>query len=330
MSRLFSVPLLLLLAISSCREPDSPQPPPEPIVNYQAYLAPVQEAVFKEDLFNGFLTSPSYWQKDRYAYRFPCFNPADPYEIAYLREDREVTGDCPMALFVFSFHTGKTLQVSNNACYGLDWGSTGWLVYTGIDRKVWKVKANGDSLTQLSFGSGFHNYPIWSPDGSRIVYQHEREIRLIDADGNFVKDAIHWFWPFEWLNDDEIMVGQSPLGGLAAYSWSSDSLAVLYRGGSFRYMSYFDQQSSNVFLDSDTSPHFSKYSLTTNKRDTLRRTYITYGYGLGDFAAQTNKAIIQLGRRDWKDSLANEIYFRAHLLMLDENGEELGIVQLPE
>jgi hypothetical protein len=48
----------------------------------------------------------------------------------------------------------------------------GWLLFTKPDLQLWKIKANGDSLTQLtSEGSNFHY--AWSPDGERIIYRKE-------------------------------------------------------------------------------------------------------------------------------------------------------------
>ena len=155
MQRLIYFTIGGLLLLAACRESEiptpEPQPEPEPVVSYEAYLAPVEEAVYKEDLFNGSPGFPTYWPQDQYVYWFPCFNPNDPYEIAYLRGE---ASNCHEEVFVFSFRTGEAKRVATNACYNLDWSSTGWLIYTGVDRKIWKVKANGDSLTQLTFGEG--------------------------------------------------------------------------------------------------------------------------------------------------------------------------------
>jgi len=304
-----------LLLLVACRESEiptpEPQPEPEPVASYEAYLEPVEEAVYKEDLFNGSPTFPTYWPQDQYDYRLPCFNPSDPYEIAYLRKDRDVLGECPGAVFIFSFRTGEARQVASNACYGLDWSSKGWLIYTGVDRKIWKVKANGDSLTQLTLGEGYHNDAKWSPDGEHFVYAHEgsnRERRVCDADGNVLHQSQSYFVPLGWLNLEEILVGQSPSGGLAAYNWESEIFQTVYQEGSFSFLSYFDAQSLRVFVNPGHPTYFFRYNLHNDTQDTLGPMYKTYAYGVGDYAHQTERAIVSLVRQDWKDSLANEIY----------------------
>ncbi|MEM6261885.1 MAG: hypothetical protein AAGI38_05215 [Bacteroidota bacterium] len=333
MNRLLSVSLLLLFAISSCREPDSPQPAsqpePEPIVNYQSYLEPVKEAVFKERLLNFSPGFPTYWPQDRYLYTLPCFNPQDPYEIAYLRTDSEIISDCPMALFIFSFRTGEARQVSNNACYGLDWSNTGWLIYTGIDRKVWKVKADGDSLTQLAFGSGFHNDPKWSPNGKSFIYERI----LMTENGDLIGGITETFRPLAWINDSSILGSHGdPSKGLINYSIPSKQVESFIPNENLPGISYFRSGEMDIFVDPSLRrlTYFLRFDLQTQQIDTIRRTYTKYRYGVGDYTPQTKHAIVQLSRQDWKDSIANEIYSRSHLLMLDENGEELGIVQLPE
>ncbi|MEL6631336.1 MAG: hypothetical protein AAFQ83_07710 [Bacteroidota bacterium] len=316
--------LSLLLILLACNKPDPPQIEPEPSDPYERYIEPITNPVYKEDLFNGFINPPTYHQKGTFQYWFPCFNPQDPYQIAFLRG----TSACANEVMIFDFRTGRTRKVTDNACYGLDWSSKGWLIYTGINRKVWKVKASGGEPVQLTFGEGFHNYPKWSPDGEKFAYANERDIRLSNSLGKVLHRAIHWFVPLGWLNNEESLVGQSPLGGLAGYHWDSTNLKPVYQGYSFPAISYFDAQQLQVFMTPFNSNYFFVYDINRNTRDTIRRMYETYSYGSGDYHPQTQRAIIQLNRKDWKDSLANEIYIDRSLMLLDGDGNELGVVQL--
>ena len=75
---------------------------------------------------------------------------------------------------------GLTLQLHRS--------TTGWLALSMNDQ-VWKIKANGDSLTQLTSG-GFHYQPQWSPDGQRLVC-HEPDtprapLIIIDKNGRWL------------------------------------------------------------------------------------------------------------------------------------------------
>lgn len=45
----------------------------------------------------------------------------------------------------------------------------GWLIYEKIDLNIYKIKTNGDSLTQLTT-KGNYLFPSWSEDGKYIFY----------------------------------------------------------------------------------------------------------------------------------------------------------------
>ncbi|OGC78097.1 MAG: hypothetical protein A2145_02350 [candidate division Zixibacteria bacterium RBG_16_40_9] len=66
------------------------------------------------------------------------------------------------------------------------WSPTvGWIVYN-MNAQIYKIKTNGDSLTQLTF-TGRNFFPDWSPDGSKIVYDRTDSafgIWMMDADGS--------------------------------------------------------------------------------------------------------------------------------------------------
>lgn len=107
-----------------------------------------------------------------YDYMEPCFNPENPEQLAYYRFDN--TGfNLSSEIWVVDFCTGEKKLIANNALYGLDWSIKDWLIYTADDQNIWKIKSNGDSLTQLTFVGDYNRYPKWSPDGERIAFNAE-------------------------------------------------------------------------------------------------------------------------------------------------------------
>ncbi len=81
---------------------------------------------------------------------------------------------------------------------GLDFSPDGkWLVFSW-GKQIWKIKVNGDSLTQLT-SSGENFFPRWSPDGKKIVFDSNKEaphgenvIWIMNSDGSALKRLNEW------------------------------------------------------------------------------------------------------------------------------------------
>jgi len=72
-----------------------------------------------------------------------------------------------------------------------------WIVFSW-GKQIWKVRVNGDSLTQLTF-SGENFYPRWSPDGRKIVFDSNKDaphgenvIWMMNSDGSGLKRLDEW------------------------------------------------------------------------------------------------------------------------------------------
>ncbi len=104
-----------------------------------------------------------------YDYSFPCFNPKNGEQLAYYRYVNSVWSPT-WELWVKDFCTGEKTMLTDKALYGLDWSVNDWLIYTASDQNIWKVKSNGDSLTQITFSGSYNRHPKWSPDASKIIY----------------------------------------------------------------------------------------------------------------------------------------------------------------
>ncbi|WKZ65099.1 MAG: hypothetical protein QY325_10035 [Flavobacteriales bacterium] len=100
------------------------------------------------------------------------FNPANGDEILVQR-DPNGGGWANSQFYRLNLSTGTFQLVHEGAfTYSPAWGPSGWIAFTQASApnwNIWKVKSNGDSLTQLTFtGNCFR--PIWNPDGTEIGY----------------------------------------------------------------------------------------------------------------------------------------------------------------
>ncbi len=127
---------------------------------------------------------PSDWP--RYNYSEPAWS-LDGNFIAYEYGGNQYGTDTA-GIFIFDLRD----STSRYLIYGWnpDWSPDGeWIVFVA-NARIWKIKVNGDSLTQLTFDRRTF-FPDWSPDGKKIAYDqsattetHPRGIWIMDADGS--------------------------------------------------------------------------------------------------------------------------------------------------
>lgn len=149
---------------------------------------------------------PPHWDTVKFHYNYVCFNNGNPYQIAYLRGK---PGILPQDLWTFDFETGVSKMITTNVAYGLSWSNNGWFAFTGIDRQIYKIKANGDSLTKLTNRNYYCNYPLWNFDGNQIVFSTDAtgSLHFIDPNG-IEQDTIQQlsgFFRYRWIDSNTIV-----------------------------------------------------------------------------------------------------------------------------
>jgi len=106
----------------------------------------------------------------------------------------------------------ETAGVYRGLIYDPRWSPDGqWLVFS-MGAQIWKVKVNGDSLTQLTT-EGRNFYPDWSPGGTKIAYDAELDTGMTSI---FVMDA-------NGSNKSRLIGARQP-------SWSPDGAKIIYQG----------------------------------------------------------------------------------------------------
>jgi len=112
-----------------------------------------------------------------------------------------------------------------------------WIVFSW-GKQIWKVKVNGDSLTQLTF-SGENFYPRWSPDGRKTVFHvplgDSAGIWMINSDGSGKHKIGQWGWNYpDWSPDGGHLIfvdweGNHPV--IAYADTSGEGYRILLDGG---------------------------------------------------------------------------------------------------
>lgn len=273
----------------------------------------------------------SYFPFEQYSYSDPVFNPANPFEIAYLRSNTDDPGECKNELWKFSFCNGIAKKITSDVCYSPDWSIDGWIIFTANDRELWKVKDNGDSLTQLTNTGPYNNHAKWSPNGKQYGYRENQLYRIASANGEIIQ-TIPWI-PIAWLNDHTIL--GTDFGSLAFYDLSSSNERIVH-DHAVTISFPFDPETQSLYtwenagITSDADDHWLRLDLKSGSKDTLKKLWDSYYYGQGEYSTKTKKAVVELFRRDWKDSIRSEIYMRSHILIMNPDGTGERLVILPE
>lgn len=107
----------------------------------------------------------------QYSYQSPFYNPNNSDEICYLRLTQE-----PYAseLRVHNFSTNEDKFLASPLWGKPYWSKNGWILFNKGDNQIWKIKSNGDSLTQLSDPSlGSYFSASWNETGEKIAYRKQ-------------------------------------------------------------------------------------------------------------------------------------------------------------
>lgn len=207
--------LFILLAplLSSCCKDDNINPFPPFTDCISRYTEPASEAVDSSIVQCSDCNQDCqevYSSAIPYDYEYPCFNPNNPEQLAYYRFDNTEWTSYSSELWVADFCAGEKTMLAENVLYGLDWSVKDWLIYTAADQNIWKIKSNGDSLTQLTFVGDYNRHPKWSPDGSKIVFQRQTgsvgTFIILNEDGVPIDtiEQLTSIGQWSWIDNDHI------------------------------------------------------------------------------------------------------------------------------
>lgn len=165
----------------------------EPYYNLQGFNLP----------FNGvFEASISY---------YAAYNPSNDNEFVYVNRVLGVR-----YLFRYNKLTNeKTLLGTFPNVHSLDWGKNDWILLEIGDRNIWKIKSNGDSLTQLTSGRPYF-HSKWNYDATKIMSYYtndnERYTEILNSNGEII-DTLGNYKMYEtciygsWKNNSNYVIG---------------------------------------------------------------------------------------------------------------------------
>ncbi|MEM6800744.1 MAG: hypothetical protein AAF696_05035 [Bacteroidota bacterium] len=318
----------LFLLSTSCIDGKSPILALDP---YEEHTTELQNVVYRNKLSFGLGTS-EYIPLEKYGYKDPCFNPNNPYQIAYIRRRQDSIFGCKYELHTFDFETGISRKLSNNACAYSAWSKKAWIAFWGTDYYIWKVKPNGDSLQRLSTYPSAQSLFDWSPDGSKLLGQQGQTAYVFDLNGQILFRSNEYYVPMNWVDIDNILVGWAPRGlGIAVLNIHSRDFKQVFYSSISRSLFHNPLQMETYSVNpTEPEKYLVKIDILNSKIDTIKKIYSSFRPARGDYHPKTNKAILAYHIYNIKDSLRDQLYFRNQLVLYDlASGKEMQVV-LPE
>lgn len=258
-------------------------------------------------------------------YLHPAINPNNPYEFTFIRaniDDQQNNGT-----YVFNMCT-KELTFLNVQGSNMDWSVKDWIIYIGNDNQLYKIKSNGDSLTQLTNNGSFNYNPKWNPNGTKFIYQDVTVpngwYTLANEDGSVDRIVEHKLGVSAWLNNEEIIYSNVGNNQLRKYNFTTDEVEVLVSGYGLGG-NKISVKDGKVYLDG----HYGTYKYENYALELLDSNYVTYEADYVQPAAE-NRLLLQRNIADTSAYLDCIVYSAAFISLYDmTTGEERRIL-IPE
>jgi len=166
--------------------------------------------------FSGWSPSGTYPSiVDSISYLNPEFNPNNDNEIAFFLQD--VYGN-QGGLYKLNLTSNiKTpILVGTPMGSGFSWSKKDRIIFQkNTDFNIYKIKSNGDSITQLTFNGTFHN-PKWNFDGTKFLATSSSDnigTRVLNINGVVMDTLVGYHGSGSWQHP-QYLLGLSPMNKL--------------------------------------------------------------------------------------------------------------------
>ncbi|MEX1191079.1 MAG: hypothetical protein WEA99_03835 [Brumimicrobium sp.] len=328
--------LLIFLAIVSCRKDKVPELEEViPIGSGGDYCPEMYEQKTKAyaDSFHKVnnmptcIVGPEYLCLEEYTYTDPILNPNNSFEFAFIRTNpNEMNWNDELC--VYNFCTNEMNILTDQVGYDIDWGAKDWILFTGKDLQLYKIKSNGDSLIQLTDTGTWNDKAKWNPDGTKYLYldANANTYKICDEENTILKEFVISMAEFDWLNDEKIIFSRSSGTELSIkeYDLETESEVLLYsqaHEGSGEPLSIHEEK---IYFTSETGVHVYENGSET----LLDSSYFTYTTSYPQYLAP-NKILLQRYITDTTDYPCT-VHYMTYISILDLSDNTEEYIEIPE
>lgn len=324
---------LLLIIHACCKEKLAPMPI-EPAKDdckamYDTRSKPYINPYTGTLITGGFYFSFKYL--DKYQYWYPCMNPNNDFEFCFARRENGVQLSDDMDLYKYNFCTGKATLITAHVAYGIDWSVKDWIIFTGTDRQVWKVKSNGDSLKVLPFKVGNDAKINWNTSGKLFI---RNDKYICDEEGNLKYTIKNSTALLGWYDETHILNIYYNSENITKLDVTNNQESIYAPTNGLGFSEYISK--TNEFLGSTDSlgaELFIKnliYNATTNKITYLSKYFMQPSYQTNTYAKFGNKILVEQQLTDTVTGKITLRNYRKHIAIMNADGSDIRQIQIPE
>ncbi|RFC54326.1 hypothetical protein DXU93_07815 [Brumimicrobium aurantiacum] len=280
--------------------------------------------------FQHCVSSPMVYDLEEHRYTSPIVNPTNPFEFIFMRSNI-LQGGASYELCVYNFCTNNTKVITEDFAVNsyIDWSVKDWIVFRGENSDIYKVKSNGDSLTNLTNTVDLCGDPKWSPSGERLLYYDESnyEYSICNEDGSVIESFFVSMDSYDWLDEENLIYLKSMNSNiyLRKFNIQSNTHQDLTVLNNIATAEPIEVNGSTAFFT--TSKGMYKYE--SNQTTLIDTNYFTY-YSMNPQRLLGSKILTRRIIGDTTGMSECEYYYGSFLSILDEATGEERRVKIPE
>ncbi len=260
-------------------------------------------------------------------YEFPRFNPNNPDELIFRFQEHST--DTIFQLVKYNLVTQERETIFEGFLAIPKWSRKDWILFHQNDFNLYKIKSNGDSLTQLTFSENCQGAE-WNKEGDKFIYQ---SIGLND-----------------FIICDEVGNPLDTIDGVSLYpSWQHDSLLANVSTGvifiqnpnseelDFKIIHEVGTGGTTIvhWLDSDniiwaSNDGIFKTNIITEETILLIESCDAKVYKYPTVSNISNKIVFQRTDKELIETEVNKGIATSRIFMMDFDGTNIEEILLPQ
>lgn len=253
---------------------------------------PIVEECMEVELTNGFF-QPIWYPGFYNSASNICVNPNDGDELIFAKDSNLVKYNL--------LSNEAEILIEDMNIRGLEWHEQDWVLFYAaenpayIETDVWKIRSNGEDLTQLTFTKNWRSI-LWRNNGTEFIarkylnfdslFLYSDEGELMDS-FSFISDGFS-----SWKNDDEFVYFEDNdkiiTGNIETETFDTLTFTGISDIANSRAMDFI---SDNELVATTTEGIF-KINIETGAYQTLRETCNANHYSLRTYSPENNRLFL--------------------------------------